>query len=270
MLSIIIPLTGKNKIKYAKTCLHFLNKQTLKRNKYEIIIIEQVNSLLGDKRTGGPFYNNMQGIDKYITLQDPSENHFNQSWIANVGARVAKGTKLLFLNIDMVCSQNYLEAVAKFNAPHFLAWGKVYRLTEQISNRICNTGKVTPDMLRGLPTHKAHATKQCGSAVCSKKDFYWNQLGGYNENYLGWGEEDVDIATRALAILKRGYILNQPLHHLWHLQKYVTYLKPERQKLIAATRTHPMEITKRLKAASLGDRHKQTYIEINDLTTKRN
>jgi predicted glycosyltransferase involved in capsule biosynthesis len=268
MLSIIIPLTGKNKIKYANTCIHFLNKQTLKRNQYEIILIEQINSLLGGNRAGGPFYQNVKNIDKYIAIKDPGENHFNQSWIANVGARIARGNKLLFLNVDMICNKSYLEAVSKFNAPHFLAWNKVYRLSEQSSNQICQSLQLTNAMLQGIPVHKAHALKQCGSAVCSMKDFYWNKLGGYNENYLGWGEEDVDIATRAFTILKRGYILNQPLHHLWHLQKYVTHMKQERNKLIAVTRARPMEITKKLRNANLGNKNKQTYIKVDELWNK--
>jgi predicted glycosyltransferase involved in capsule biosynthesis len=266
MLSIIIPITGKHKITYANTCVHFLNNQTLSRNAYEIILIEQVNSLLGDKRTGGPFYQDIKGIDKYIKLQDPNENHFNQSWIANVGARQAKGNKLLFLNIDMICNPTYLAAVHAFNAPHFLAWNKIYRLTEKVSKQVCTSLTIPKTALSNTPIHKAHATKQCGSAVCSSKNFYWSKLGGYNENYLGWGEEDVDIAVRAFAILKRGYILNQSLYHLWHLQKYVKFMKDERKKLISITRANPMKVTGRIKQSNLGNQDKQTYIDVSDLS----
>jgi predicted glycosyltransferase involved in capsule biosynthesis len=264
MLSILLPIAGRNRKKYLDICIHFLKKQ--KFDNYEIILVEQVDCLLGNKRLGGPFYKNTTGIDKYIQIKDSNKNHFNQPWMENVGARYAKGKKLLFYDVDLICKdENYLEKIYEFDTPYFVAWNKMFCLTNKCSNNIlCNT-KVTNFSLENVYVSGMQKYAGVGFAVCIDKDFFFNKLGGYNENYLGWGGNDTDIAWRALNILKKEYKFSIDLYHLWHEKSYAKNLIHKRKSIWLTTKNNPHKITKRLKNANLGNIKKQTFINVNDI-----
>ena len=262
MLSVIIPITGENRKEQVKTSLHFLRNQTL--TNYEIILVEQIDALLGGKNLGGPFYTDV-GVDQYVKIKGPGKNHFNQPWMANVGARIAKGNKFLFLDIDMVFARDYLENVYNYNKPFFIAYSKVHMLTRQGSNIVRRTNEITEDARSGAEVHESGALKYAGFSACSKRDFFFSVLGGYNENYLGWGGNDNDIAWRSLTILNEEYSLDKDIFHLWHPKEYSKFLVWERKSVWFTTHNHPQAVTERLKLAHIGKKEQPTFIELKDI-----
>lgn len=57
---------------------------------------------------------------------------------------------------------------------------------------------------------------QSGSMGCvaiSRACF--NEVGGFDENYLGWGYEDLDFASRCNTLWPNRRVMG-PLYHLWH------------------------------------------------------
>jgi Glycosyltransferase like family 2 len=50
-------------------------------------------------------------------------------------------------------------------------------------------------------------------SVCVVSYAHWMETGGYDERYVGWGYEDLDLEKRMLVPLRR---IEGPLVHLWH------------------------------------------------------
>lgn len=262
MLSVIIPITGKNRQEHAQTCIHFLRQS---RNvEYEIILVEQINALLGGLRTGGPYYQDLP-VDKYIQIEGPGENHFNQPWMANVGAKIANGERYLFYDIDLVCSETYLQAVRNFRAPYFIAWSTMLAMDAKASAEVMQTKKLERKHLEKAERQKSGTLLFAGYSVAANAKFFWDRLGGYNENYLGWGGNDNDIAWRAKHILGKEHKFDHKLYHLWHAKGYSKFLLWHRRSIWETTRKHPYEVTKRLKQANLGRQKEPTFIPLKDI-----
>ena len=264
-LSVIIPITGINRLEYAKASLHFLNKQTLNKKFYEIILIEQVNCLLGGNRTGGPFYKNIKGIDSYLAIKDPGENHFNQPWMANVGARISTGNKFLFYDIDILAPTTYLESVIEYKHPYFIAWDKMYAMNKIMTEKTREVLEITSSSKVGAELQKSGALEFAGYSVCSRKSFFFRELGGYNENFLGWGGNDNDIAWRALHLMGKENPLKYTLYHQWHQKDYSKNMLWNRRSVWLTTYRNPSTVTERLKSIHVGNPKHQTYINIKDI-----
>jgi len=262
MLSILVPITGKNRMEQVKVFLHFLQKQTLE--KYELIFVEQVDALLGGKRMGGPFYADNIAY-KYLQVRGSGANHFNQPWMANVGARHATGDKFLFLDIDIVTEEDYLQNVVDFDAPYFFTYSTMYMLTKEGSDLVKKDDNVSVPACKGALVGESGALKFAGFAVCAQKEFFFDQLGGYNENYFGWGGNDNDIAWRARHILGKEHRLPGNIYHMWHPRAYTEFLKWERKSIWLTTKRHPQVVTNRLKKAKLGKENDFTLIDIDDI-----
>jgi len=263
MISVIIPIAGDSRKRHLRACLSFLRKQSFKD--YEIILIEQVNCLLGGKRLlGGPFYENVN-VDKYLSIKDPGTNHFNQPWMANVGANIAKGDQLLFYDVDLVAGSTYLEAVSKFKDPYFIAWNRMFCLSQACSEEVHKSKKISRKCISSAEVCKAGVLDYAGFSVCVRRGFFFNKLGGYNENYLGWGGNDNDIAWRALKLLGNVRVLPHHLHHLWHPKGYSKHMLWERRDVWLTTYKYPLKVNNRLLKVKKGNPKRQTFINISDI-----
>jgi glycosyltransferase involved in cell wall biosynthesis len=91
----------------------------------------------------------------------PGQPGFNISQARNVGAAAANAPWLCFFDADVVLSPQFVESILPG-----LTEGRFY---------------VAQPRKQGLT----------GTMVCSRSDFA--QVGGYDEVYAGWGDEDVDL-----------------------------------------------------------------------------
>jgi len=266
MLSVIIPVTGENRKEHAKACVHFLRSQK-DFDDYEVVLIEQVGALLGEERLGGPFYSNLLGVDKYLSIRGPGDNYFNQPWMANVGAKIASGNKFLFYDIDIVCPETYLKAVNDFKCQFFIAWKPMVAMNKDKSMQVMQTKKLTADVLDEAENHKPGVLDYAGFSVCVSKSFFFNKLGGYNENYLGWGGNDSDIAWRASKVFNVEGILSHRLFHLWHPKEYSHFLRNKRRSIWLTTYKHPKKVNNKLVGVKreLGNPKSPTFIDIKDI-----
>ena len=98
----------------------------------------------------------------------PGETRFNLSRARNAGAAAAGGAEWLgFFDADILLDESF-------------------------------ASKVVPSLRRGAYYRSSAATLQTwGSIICHRDDFH--AIGGYDENYEGWGGEDDDLVWRFTA-----------------------------------------------------------------------
>jgi predicted glycosyltransferase involved in capsule biosynthesis len=263
-ISIIIPITGKWRGNNLSTCLHFLNKQSYKD--FEIILVEQINCKIGNQQSPEKFYCNAP-VDKYIAITNKINYEFNQPWMANVGAKISSGKKLLFFDGDLLVRHCYLETLSKLDEPFIYAWDKCFHLSQTISNKIIKRKKLI--MNNYTEEHRPAVRGHEGYAICIDRDFFFNKLGCYNENLFGWGGNDNEVAARARNILRIKPLkaLREPLFHLWHPRNYT---RSTNTGFVMAARFFPRDVTKRLlnNINKLGNPKSPKIISIKDIIKK--
>lgn len=258
-ISVIIPVMGGNRQRNLSSCLHFLRQQEYKN--FEVILVEQIGCVLGQFNSQKPVYQKAH-VDKYVVIEDKKNKKFNQPWMSNVGAQISTGDLLLFYDVDLVVAPTYLKMVAEFNKPFFFAWNKIFHLTQNISDQIIKTKKLVrdPHAVVYTPGRKTYA----GYSVAIERNFFFNKLGCYSENYLDWGGNDNDISARAFYLMGAEYKCPHNIHHLWHPRTYAKASGANRQ-LVFATRRHPQQVIKRLLKTNLGNPKFPTFIPMRDL-----
>jgi hypothetical protein len=259
-VSVVIPITGINRKRHILTNLSFLMKQSHKN--FEIILVEQIDCAIAGQRSKDIYYAKTSA-HKHISIVNKINHKFNQPWMSNVGAQISKGKKLLFYDADICVQPNYIKKVTEFNEPFFFSWNKVVHLTKEVSKLVHKHKRLINDnnAKTYTPLHDGHA----GYAVCVDRNFFFNELGCYNENFFDWGGNDNDISCRAKFLMKRKLpILPAPIYHLWHTRGYAKP-SPTNRLLVFTTRMFPNEVTQRLKQTKLGNPDNPTLVNMDDL-----
>jgi len=215
--SVIIPWYGGNPQRESslKNMINCIPTQ-ITRNKedpiiYEVIIVEQVtqeNKLIQEEKTTNLITKDLQD---FTYIQVINDKPFNKSWCMNVGARNAKYNHLLFTDADSLFGNDYfltirqsIRNIPESNNKIMFCWNYI----------ICLIGKDNPVSRHIRPD----TTFAMGGIWYCDKRFYFDKLGGMNENYFGYGGEDNDayeracFATQLLSVTRIAY----PLAHQYH------------------------------------------------------
>ncbi|MDT7786090.1 MAG: hypothetical protein QOF58_4509 [Pseudonocardiales bacterium] len=199
------------RLRNALASLRALADQTLDRERYRVVVVEQDSSPRHQNAVAGL-------ADAYVHVRH--DGPYNRSWAHNAGAaRVrGRGRHLAFLDADMLLEKGFLDrarrALLGTGAAAMLPYERVIYLNGPSSDRAVDQrlgplGTVDPGRLHGY-----HLTPTFGGCLFVATELF-DRLGGYDERFEGWGEEDNDFFYRVEAATRVAG-LPVDLHHLDH------------------------------------------------------
>jgi GT2 family glycosyltransferase/predicted nucleic acid-binding Zn-ribbon protein len=227
MVSIIIPT--KDKVELLKRCVDSIDAKTLYRN-YEIIILDNDST---DPDTISYLKNLPHRVERF---NEP----FNFSKINNLGARLAKGDYLLFLNNDTeVIDGKWLESMLEHSQrPEVGVVGAllIYPGREDSQSRfhriqhagvILGVGGVANHAFRGLPYETSNyfglhrVVRNCSAVTAAcvmlRKNVF-DEVGGFDEDFK-IVFQDVDLCLR---VREKGYSIVYTPHSILHHNEQAT------------------------------------------------
>jgi len=261
MLSVIIPAHGKDRTSNLQTLLAILNNQNGIR-RFQTIIVEQQVTL-------GESFHASRECSLHVGIP-PQDLGFNKNWCMNVGARLSKYDRLLFLDVDFVVDNEYLSKVYRFsklkknrNIKWFLGWNQLYYLKKDESEKIRqlkNFGSNPNNSAMGPGVYGA-----CGSAVFSEKEWFFDKFGGHHENYYGWGGDDNDGAFRAFKLHDNKFnIMPAVVKHLQHSRTRESSSR-NNQHQWWMTQKYPIEICNRIIKSIPGNPKHPNHVDLKGL-----
>lgn len=153
---------------------------------------------------------------------------FSRSWGFNIGANLAKQKLMpdnyLFIDCDVILSKEAIEHNIKFLEDKDIVSCKpyncIYHLNQKISNDWMNGYNVN-EPFASLDMSKAVSNiMYCGGAVFIKRSAFYS-VGGWNEDFEGWGGEDQELGNILIRKYTTGRCItprdkSYPCLHLYH------------------------------------------------------
>ena len=202
-LSVIIPFSGVDRLKQLQAVLDSFYAQS--QAKLEVILVQ-----------GGTATETELDLEpgvRTIQMDEPPGSRFNKSRLFNAGVRVATAPYLLLHDADILVPQNYVSSCVGVFQQGWDAYCPI-RFLFYLSQAL------TADFIRDT-SESSLSTRQPvirqnfagGSVAITRKAF--DQIGGFDETFEGWGGEDVEFLHRAR---KTKFFCGSltPAMHLWH------------------------------------------------------
>lgn len=222
MLSVIVGVAGYGKadsLEVHRRVLAFVEFASCiksQRNcQFELIIVEQLV-----QPSEGPYFDAVikdKDIDcQYKLLDYPV---FNKSWILNVGAKMAIGDTLAFLDADIIFREDYFSLLeTAIGSSYLVGWSKVHCLNQKatdlyIKDRKYNWGEHEAEQ------KNASIHGSAGLVDIFRRGFFFQKLGGWNEAFFQGGGSDNDLVLRAYTMSGEVCILDHTLVHLFHIRQ---------------------------------------------------
>lgn len=252
MISVLLSTAGNDPERRENLIevLHCLKKQSYKN--WELILVEQT--------LDGNFYNDQLPCTQYIPVQDPKNRGYNASWGRNIGAKAAKGDRLLFLDADIIFDTDYLEKVAAFKGDPFfiasssIAWSKPKHKAKYLKKRNLKKVLHQSDILY----KSIEGTMPINIALGFEKKWYLKTFGGYIENFFRHGLEDGEAIKRVLQCLEKKFealhtVKEATIGHLHHSYRDRRYSQLNKQVWKTYAYESPKILRKALKKVKVGN-----------------
>ena len=177
---------------------------------------------------------------RHIHTPPPSNDlPYCRSWTFNIGAKQARGSVLVLHDNDMLVPSDYAASILEQVRQGFQVVNLkrfIFYLNEQHTNSVLD-GKA--EVTDKAPLSIVQNLEAGGSVAITRQAF--EQIGGMDELFIGWGGEDNEFWERAQTLNVWPYAW-LPLVHLWHLSQPEKLLaNPEGQKLFHTLSDAPVE-----------------------------
>lgn len=181
----------------------------------------------------------------YTPVNDP-KLPYNRSWAFNEGAKIAEGKLLIFHDNDLLIPKDYVRGCYTvmqngyevINLKRF-----IFYLTEKHSKKTFEREQLIMD----TPPEWIMQNATGGGSIAIKRHSFF-EIGGFDEEFVGWGGEDDEFWERAQT-LKVWPFGSFPLIHLWHpaqTEKYKGILADTYKRYRSLSEIAPRERIKRL------------------------
>lgn len=154
----------------------------------------------------------LPGWVRYLHTPVDAGRDYCRAATFNSGARVARGRVLVFHDNDMLVPDCYAACVAGLGGEgwKFMDLKRfIFYLDEPDTGTVLARGAVNSGFA-GRIVQNLHG----GSVAATRSDYF--EIGGFDEEYVGWGGEDLDFWDRAThhgSAYGFGFL---PFVHLWH------------------------------------------------------
>lgn len=146
-----------------------------------------------------------------VSTPAPPDLPYCRAWAFNVAAAVARAPVLIFHDNDLVVPDGYAgEALRRIRQGFEVVDLKrfIFYLTPAATEKLISRHRLAAQVEMALQNAGAG-----GSIALSRAAF--DDLGGFDEDFVGWGGEDVEFWDRCLT-RKVWAHATLPLLHLWH------------------------------------------------------
>ena len=152
------------------------------------------------------------GFKVYCGVEKDPSGPFNRSEAINEAARVAGDWDVAIIaDADTIVPPHQATAAVDLAAETgrmVMAFTEFVPLSEKMSNQIL-------DGFAGFWGKPKGFDWTCSSAVVVRRDL-WDDVGGFDEGFRGWGMEDVAFALACDAVAGPRLRVDGPVWHLWH------------------------------------------------------
>jgi predicted glycosyltransferase involved in capsule biosynthesis len=207
-INVIVSYRNRD-VKLAKNCFESFKKQVFKD--FQVVLVDYGSS--DEYRKKIEELANSYSFVKYVYSYDEGRV-WNRSRAMNIGIRESDCEYLLFADIDIVYSSNYLEMLWNKRAVDKSILNYVHYLRKdftRIDGIIEGTYQINQNDYESI-------AKVTGASTFIKKSII-EEVGGYDEYYCFWGVEDRDLRNR---LDKSGNkqewleVGESYLYHQWH------------------------------------------------------
>ena len=212
--------------------------------RFECIVVEQDMAPLVRDR--------LPGWVKYVHAPVSSpETPYIRSLAFNVGARLAAAPLLVFHDDDMLVPAEYAAEILRCRNQGYEVIN-LKRFIFYLAKRDGPGGLFAWDE-QGLPMDAVIENLEAGGSVAITREAF-EAIGGFDEDFVGWGGEDVEFWQRARTrrVWNFGYL---PLVHLWHPSqpgKYPKKRTPGMERLRQLSAIPPEQRIRALREAGGG------------------
>lgn len=200
-ICVIIPVYNLSSHRFEN--FKFLLTQLIRFGVSDIYVIEQVTENKGVYKLTKMF-----GSVKYIPF-DIKENQFNKSNLINTFVSTIKYDYVWMIDCDVYLNFSYVfkNIPTKF---HFIRpYQYIIRLSEKESEHLLKTERIK---VKNKPPSVNNAFGKYSFIICKK---LFDDIGGYDVNFKGWGYQDLDLVKRLPNKSIIGYTDNTAFH-LYH------------------------------------------------------
>ncbi len=149
---------------------------------------------------------------RYVHTPVPAGRDYCRAKTFNDGVRAARGAVIVAHDNDVLVPSRYAaEVAARTRAGHAFVDLKrfIFYASERDTRRLFETGRLDPRMTTTVVQNLK------GGSIGATAEAY-RSIGGYDESFVGWGGEDLELWERARVrggVYEFGYL---PFVHLWH------------------------------------------------------
>lgn len=199
-VSVVIPVRNRKGLRLRNT-LQSLLRQSMPRENYELIVVDfDGNDLIGEW---------LMEIDASIRcIRCEEKGLFNEARAKNIGINAANAEIVCCTNADIVFAENFLETIYLAAKPprRLLVECNRYNLEKEDVERLGE--RLPSEFHRLVRERKAWLTTWARGDCQAFRKAFIQELGGYDEDFLGWGYLDLDLERRCLQAGWKTVMLN--------------------------------------------------------------